>query len=350
MSLFASDLPDDRVGGPEVPGPGRTPPPVRAPRTARVDLDDWGEAARGGGPRRWLLLAAVVPWLVVGAIIMTGERGDPSGGAAADAPPAVAPTGTTGTTAPDPIATPTTDPTVPVEATGAPTTGDPGGSLRVLASPTGPGMRGQAEGLALVVARSWLSTRPAGVPVEGLTPAPGADQRYVEHLAVEAVDHPARGALVVTVRAIVLPVEGDVYGAARHLRLAVPVVLDIDHPRLGGAPWLLPSSPVALDPPERAPVDDPDLMLAAVEAVGAVGYRDVELLELSRTDGWAWVAELQARAPEEDAVRRHEVWLRSDVGRLVVAGAAAPIAAPPPTAGSPDDDPTASDSPTEVPS
>lgn len=340
MDLFASDGPDDTVGAGPVAGPEWTPPPARAPHTGRFDLDDWDEdPAPPSRNRRWLLGAAVVPWVVVVAIMATGRQDarapDP------DAPTVVAPDPQ------DPTATAADSPTSAVPAPG-PSSAVPH-TVTAVGSTAGPEGQGAAEGLALVAARSWLSSRPAGAPVDGLVPAPGAADRYVEHLAVESVDHPARGALVVTVRAIVLPVEGDAYGAARTVRLAVPVVLDTGTPRLGGAPWWLPATDPVLDPPETAPVDDPDLMLAAVDAVHAVGYRDVELTGLSRTAGWAWVAEVRAVGPGEDASRDHALWLRSDVGRLVVAGTRAPTPATrPPSADEPSPQPT--DEPTEVPS
>ena len=321
MSLFASDLPDDTVGDAQVPGSGRTPPHARTPRTgAPPRLDDWGEPAPRGGSRRWLLVAALVPWVVVVAIVLGGGRSDDE----ADAPaPATVPT---------PAPTATTSPVPAATAPAAPADGATPTDVVALSTSRAPDRRGEAEGLALVVARSWLSTRPAGPPIEGLDPAPGAADRYVEHLAVEGVDHPARGALVVTVRAIVLPVEGDTYGTARSLRVAVPVRLDADGVRIGGQPWRLASPTPAIDLPERAPVDDTDLMLAAVDAVRAVGYREVSLTSLSRTSGWAWVAEVEARAPDEDTVRTHELWLRTDVGRLVVAGAIPGRPATPPSA------------------
>lgn len=348
MSLFASDLPDDAVGDGSVPGSEWTPPPARAPRTGRFDLDEWDEEpGPTGGRRRWLLVAAVVPWVVVVAIMLTGGRGTSS----PDGPPARGAAATPTVPAEPPEPASVTSPTPEGASAGSGAATDTG-IVTAVGSPPGPHRVGDVEALALLTARSWLSTRPTGVAIDGLTPAPGSADRYVEHLAVESVDHPARGAMVVTVQAIVLPVDGDAYGPARAARVAVPVVVDSGQVRLGGSPWPLPATEVSLDPPERAPVDDPDLMLAAVDAIGAVGYRDLELVTLSRTSGWAWVAEVTAAAPGEEAVRPHELWLRSDVGRLVVAGVAAPDPARPPTGGSATADPSPQPStePTEVPS
>lgn len=324
MDLFADDLPDTRVGDRSVPEPGQTPPPARAPHPSdRLDLGDWNvPTSPPRTSRRWLLLAAVAPWVVVAAIVVSNPRTpapDPA------SPTAAEPT-TVGSDAPTPSTTPT------ATAPGLPSPGAVPEPPTALTGPTVPDTRGQAVGLAAVVARSWLSTRPDGVPVEGLEPSPGADSRYVEHLVVESVDHPARGAVVVTVRALVLPVEGDAYGVGEQFRLAVPISLDADHARLAGAPWPLAVEAPVVEAPTAAPVDDPDLQMAAAEAVMAAGYRDVALVSLERTSGWAWIATVEARAPGQEAASTHAIWLRSDVGRLAVAGTPTPGSAAPPTA------------------
>lgn len=343
MDLFASDDPDGDVGDPQVPGPGPTPPRVRAPRTSDgLGLDDWDVPVpgSGSGSRRWLLVAAALPWVVVVAVLVTGERvaapaavssGDATSAATGAPSPVTAPVGTTSPaeTAAPPAPDATSDHLAPVALDGT----------------TGPTALGAARGLALVVARSWLSTRPAGPAVDGLTPAAGADIHYVEHLVVESIDHPAPGALVVALRAVVLPVEGDRYGTAEQLLLAVPIELGADGARPAGTPWRLPLDTPALNEPATSPIDDPDLQLAAVDAVVAAGYRDVDLSALSRTSGWAWVADVTARAPGEDDRGAHRIWLRSDVGRLVVAGTSAPPRAAPPTATAPS--PSASPRPTD---
>ena len=76
MNLFASDLPDDDVGDSQVPGSGRLPPHARTPRTdgRPPSLDDWGAPSPPERPRRWLLVAALVPWVVVVAVLLSGSR------------------------------------------------------------------------------------------------------------------------------------------------------------------------------------------------------------------------------------------------------------------------------------
>ncbi len=336
MDLFGDALPGTHTGDPTAPEPERPPPPARAPRaTGRLDLADWETPSPAPTSRRWVLLAAVAPWIVVAAILLSSPRAPGQGTPAAPAPTTTSLPATGQTPPPATRQAPgdSPPPTVPAEATGdVPIT---------LGATTGPTTRGEAVGLAAVVARSWLSTRPAGVSIEGVEPGPDADRHYVEHLVVESIDHPARGALVVVVRALVLPVEDDTYGTGRHVRLAVPVVLDADRARPAGPPWpLAVDDDVRVQAPTTSPVDDPDLMAAAAEAVAAAGYRDLSLTSLDRTSGWAWIAHVEGRAPGQQETTAHEVWLRSDVGRLVVAGTAPPAPARPPSA------PTAPPSPT----
>lgn len=339
MDLFASDRPGHPAGATPAAEPGSTPPPARAPHAGDLALDDWDRPRDRMPPRRWLAVAAVAPWLVVVALLARGlvdgpapKAPDPASSEAPSAPTATASGAATPTTAPSGTPATTSPATIATTATAGTTVGD----------------RGRAVGLALSVARSWLSTQPSPLALDGIEPAPGADKRYLEHLAVESVDHPARGALVVTVRAVVLPIDGQAYGAAEVVRAAVPVRLTDVGPRPGGPPWWLPTEDIAPAPPTTEPVDDPDLQLAAVDAVTAAGYTDVQLDGLERTDGWAWIAHVRARAPGQDREGPHAVWLRSDVGRFVVAGTPPPRDRP---AASPIHEPTPTpDAPTPAPS
>lgn len=323
MDLFASDRPGLPTGAPPAAEPGSTPPPARAPHAGGLGLDDWS-AGPDRTPRRWLLLAAVAPWLVVAVLLVR----DPGAAPATTPPPEVS------SPAPTPLpSAPASPGATPTAGRPDPATDDPAVTTSVTADTVDD--RGRAVGLAVTVARAWLSTRPSALVVDGVEPAPGAATRYVEHLVVEAVDHPARGALVVTLRAVVLPIEEDRYGDPDAVRLAVPVRLTSTGPQLGGPPWWLATEDVAPAPPTVEPVDDPDLRLAAAEAVDAAGYAEVQLEGLERTDGWAWVAHVTARAPGQEEAGDHAIWLRADVGRLVVAGTSPPRddgAGPAPTA------------------
>lgn len=332
MDLFASDRPGPPAGAPSAAESGSLPPPARTPYAGDLGLDDWTEQPRRSPPRRWLLAAAFVPWIVVGALLLPGD-GDAVPTPAA--PPA----------SPAPSAGPTPPVSSPEDPQPTPSNAEPEATAASTVTTTTPGVddRGRAVGLAVATARSWLSTRPTPMALDGLEPVDGAGEQYVEHLVVESVDHPARGALVVTVGAIVLPVDGDEYGPPESVRIGVPVHLTDAGPRPAGPPWWLPVDTQGLEPPSTEPVDDPDLQMAAVDAVTAAGYRQVELDRLERTDGWAWVAHVQARGPSQPAAQSHVLWLRADVGRFVVAGTTAPDAdgeAPVPGPSTPDAGPT----------
>lgn len=340
MDLFDSTIPG--TAGYTASEPGRTsPPPARAPH-AGLSLD-WDEVGRPPRRRRGLLALAALPWVVVVVVLATRSEDPPAAPPVESAPAPSAPA--------VPAASETT--TEPTRAVAAPPSATSSSPVQPVTAgvPTGPDTRGEAVGLALTAARAWLSQLPATMAIEGLAPSPGADQRYVEHVAVESVDHPAGGAAVITVAALVLPVEGEAYGAPYRVRLAVPVLLDGDHARLAGNPWPLRSQALAVTAlPPGADLDDPDLLAAAAQALADAGYAQVDLARLERQAGWALIAHATAQGPGEPSPREHVVWLRSDVGRLVVAGTPTPPTGQRPPHGEPDGEPAPTDRPTEDPS
>lgn len=195
------------------------------------------------------------------------------------------------------------------------------GGWRVEAGPE------EAVALAVVAGRAWLT----GVePLLDLGLAP--DQRpaedvvgYAEHLIVEAVEQPAADAVVVTLVAVVLDAAGGSAPSVR--RLAVPVALTAQGPRLAGTPWDLP--PPVLERvtlPRQVTTDIADLD-AARDALIVAGLTELELVGLHRTDGWPVIAEVVT--PGTDL--RHEVWLRPHVNGFVVAGTTLAGAAVAPT-------------------
>lgn len=314
MDLFDDPAtPDD--GGSRASGPGRPPPPARAPYA-----DDWSGPSGPPRRRRLLLLAAALPWVVVAALLLGGR------GPATEAP-------TPQPTAPVPTPTPSggdgSPRMAPVAGASEAATTPPVDAVATASTATGTSVTGRAAAVAVRVVRGWLSSHHAGEPPAGLRHAPGADTRYVEHVVVEGIDLPAPGALVVTVTALALPVKENRYGAFEVHRLAVPLRLDGAAAVLAGAPWPLPVDDVTMGELTTNPVDDPDLQLAAAEALQDAGFRDVAVERLSRSDGWPWIVHATARGPGEAQPRAHVVWLRADVGRLVVAGTTA--AAPEPT-------------------
>ncbi|HEX2028374.1 MAG TPA: hypothetical protein VHF25_10290, partial [Nitriliruptorales bacterium] len=197
-----------------------------------------------------------------------------------------------------------------------------------------------AAATAFLVARAWLGDVGSELPLGLDGPPTGA---YVEHLAVESVDHPGPGAAVVTLVAVLLDVEDGRYGAARVVRLAVPVRLDSAGARPAGNPWWLLPPSLEADPPRWTPVDEPDRMADAGVALAGAGYTVTQVAALEASPGWPLRATVHATAPGEDQPRQHTVWLREHLGELVVAGWL-PAASPPPTG-----DPTSATSPQEPP-
>jgi hypothetical protein len=276
---------------------------------------------RPAGRRPWLLIAALAPWVVVGALLLRHD-GAASAPTAAPAPAATAPA-----LEPTPSPLPTVAPTAIPTLTPVPAVGNAGG--RVTARPT------DAVGIALAAARAHLSTLPAPLDVPDLPPTADADRWYVEHLVAEAIDAPGPGSAVVTVLAMLLPADGDRYGAPVLARLAVPVVFSGPEPRLAGAPWRLAPPELEPSPPATTePVDDPRMVDAATAAVQAAGYAEVTDAVLSRTDGWPWVLTATARPPGGADPTAIVLWLRPHLQGFAVAGAP-PTTAPPTTTTAP---------------
>jgi len=286
--------------------------------------------------RPLLLVLASVPWLVViGLLVLPGrvgteargpDPGDPSragathgdhepgsdtgppGEAAADdpAPDDPAPDDP----APDDPARETTDPEVAASDPPGQTVTLEGrelrGRWRVEAGPE------EAVALAVVVGRAWL-TGVEPVLDLGLDPSTRGDSGYAEHLVVEAVEHPASDALVVTLVAVMLDTDG---GSPAVRRLAVPIAMTPEGARLAGTPWDLP--PPVLDRitlARETTTDEGDLD-AARAALLAAGLTEPDLVALHHTGGWPVIAEVAT--PGTDLT--HEVWLRRHHDGFVVAG------------------------------
>lgn len=275
----------------------------------------------GRRPRsRWLMALAVVPWLAVVALLLRpgappgpGAQGsgaaDPRAGGAADG------TGNAAGAAPSRATPPAPGPT----ATPTPGVGSLGTVVRSGAR-TGPEMP-DATALAAVVARTWIGGVGPTVTVPGVPAGAGAaGDVYVDQVALAGVDHPAPGAVVVTLSAVLLHRDGDRYARASVRRLAVPVRLDGRGASPAGQPWWLPAEDLEARPPATEPLGDPALLAEAGAALRAAGYREVAVEALTATDGWPLVATAGARAPGERARRDHVVWLRRHLDGLVVAG------------------------------
>ena len=309
-------------------------------------IDDTSDEAPGTRRRPALLLvAASVPWLVVVALLaLPGRLGGVNGAAphdpgvslrdaGSDDAPADAGSGDTpsDTTPAGPSPTdsgseagaatpPPHQPQAPTETSPArpPDTSETPlaltehrGRWRTEAGPE------EAAALAVAVARAWLTGLSPPLHVDGVSPE--ADDRYAEHVVVEAVEQPGPEAAVVTLLAVVL--EGDDL-SARVRRLAVPIAWEQGSPRPAGQPWWLPGP--TLDPlvPDTEPVDDPDEYLAVLDALAAAGLEDAEVHHLGATSGWPVVAEVTATTGGGDRIAG-PVWLRRHLDGYVVAGTAA---------------------------
>lgn len=276
------------------------------------------------GSRRHLLLAvAVIPWIVVLVWFLrigsTTETLAPGTAPSSDsAPPEGAPLASPA--GPSPAGPTDESPATDERATARqPSAETPDFSPRIAA---GGGARtavtlADATSLAVMVARDWLGG--AG-PRLGLFETPLIGEAYVDHVAVEAVDHPGTGHVVVTVIALLLEHEdGDFTEASLH-RIAIPIAVDADGARPAGTPWLLPPPELELAVPVAHEIDDPTLVPEVTGALEHAGYRDVEVVGIGGTDGWPLVATVDATAPGRGDRERHVLWLRANGNALVLAG------------------------------
>ena len=328
------------------PGTGLTPTTREEQAVRDADwlgpTDDTPDADPARRARPLLLVLASIPWLVViGLLVLPGRVGTEAGGPDPGDPSRPGAThddhepGTD--TAPSGEAVAGDDPTPhdpaphdpapddPTSDAAAPGATDPGvagadppgqtvtlegrelrGRWRVEAGPE------EAVSLAVVAGRAWL-TGVEPVLDLGLAPRTRGDSGYAEHLIVEAVEHPASDALVVTLVAVMLDAEG---GSPAVRRLAVPIAMTPKGPRLAGTPWELP--PPILDRitlPRETATDEGDLD-AARAALLAAGLTEPDLVALHHTGGWPVIAEVAT--PGTDLT--HEVWLRRHHDGFVVAG------------------------------
>lgn len=279
-------FPGDLTGGFMAEEPGLPSPPHSHQVPAALTQD---EPRR---PRRVaLLLVATVPWLVLLVVFVRPAATPPAG--------AVIPTE---------VATPSVVPS-PTRARTAEVATVHGNTN---ATPEA------AKALAVVVARAHLSTAGPAPQIPGIEPGPAG--RYVEHVAVEAVDMPAPGAAVVTVVAVALTATGDRYDGVEVVRLAVPIVFVGDRASPGGQPWTL--RPVDLTPTMLTVTPDqrPEFTDAAARALTEAGFSEITDVQVATADGWPVVAEFTGAGIGEAEIRTHVVWLRRHFDGLAVAG------------------------------
>lgn len=272
------------------------------------DVLDDADEERAPGRGRMLVVAALVPWLVVGAVVLrqsdVGGTPPPTPTEVAEPVDSAAAVGTGDR--PSPVASgssaPLDEPALDAATAGLPRSAGPA----------------QAAGVATLVARAWLSGVGPDLDVDIDPAGTGA---YVEQLHAEDISWPAPGSAVVSLVAVLLESDGERYTRARAVRLAVPLRLDARGVRPAGAPWWLPPPDLAPDAPTWRPVDDPDIGATAGEALAAAGYADVAVEAVETSDVWPVRVRATAIAPGADERVAHTVWLREHLGELVVAGA-----------------------------
>lgn len=315
-------------------------------------LDDEEPESRPRPSRRaWGIALAVLPWVVVLGLVISGwgagERLDD---------PVERPAGLGGddteaadhrrdAPAPGPAAAP-----APPEHETSPGVGPGATESSAPAGPSG-ATSGRAideraaAALAVVVARGWLTD--VGPTLE-VADVPRTDDHYLEQATVERVE--AHGSTaVVTLLAVVLRRDGDRYHDVAAHRIAVPVAIGPDGPRPAGAPWWLPDPVLTRSAPgDREPAST-ETALAVAEALSAAGL-DAEVHAVERTGDWL-VAEISAGLADGRRVEG-PVWLRDDSHGPRLAGVPTSSATTPPSTGTGAPDPTtdvAGDDPARAP-
>jgi hypothetical protein len=281
---------------------------------ARRD-DDWLDDLEDDRPRRRVsMVLAVLPWLVVAALlVLPGRFG--AGPEREGDDPAGAPATTSSTDEATPAAPSASERNTDATSSGrnagttAPREPPPSGG----ASAADPSAERQLAAIATIVARGWLTDVDPALDVDGLDPA-RTGSRYVEHLVVESIDAASAEQAVVALLAVVL--SGDAWLEVDVLRIAVPLATDASGPRPAGAPWLLPAPALTTVPLDLTPVEDPDLLLAARDALLAAGFADPEVLSVSASGAGVLVVELDDPAAPA-------VWLHPADDGFRVAGAPA---------------------------
>lgn len=305
----------------------------------RDELPDWLDATPDepaapptGRRRSALLFAAIVPWAVVAALLLVGRwNADGIADAAADPTTSPSPIGDARET-PGQSARPgdgASDAGSGAADDGAADDGAAGdgdvpvatelrGTWRV-----GPG-DGDAAAVAVAVARAWLTGIDPRAAIHGITPV--SEHTYLEHAVVEAVERTGPDTAVVSLLAVLLDREGE-RNEVRTGRLSVPIAFAEDGVRPAGTPWWAATPDLRPAVPTSQPVDDPDVQLAAVDALVYAGFRELDLQALGRTDAGPWIATVRGLAPDGSPIDG-DVWLRPHLDGFVVAGASLQPATP----------------------
>ena len=135
---------------------------------------------------------------------------------------------------------------------------------------------------------------------------------YVDHVVAEQV-RMLGDVAVVTVLASVLEGSAGVWHERRTARFGIAMAVRGDGLRPVSQPWPLPPPDLSIDAaPPGMPVEDTDAHDAALEALEAAGYTDVELRVLTRHPFGVLVAELDGLGPDDRIQQRLGVWLTDE--------------------------------------
>jgi hypothetical protein len=300
--------------------------------------EDPPERRRPVTRRSAIVVLAVVPWLVVLGLLAGDILPDRDQDPATD-PPTHADADRNSTS---PSATDHEGPEQHHDSSHGAQHQDPehGGHLDGAAAIGAPPDDRAVGAVAAAVARSWLTDVGPALRIAGVDPI---RDHYLEQAWVERIERGGSTA-VVTLQAVVLERDGEVYTDVTLRRLAVPVALGAPGPRPAGPPWWL--TDPELDPaaPRAEPVEDDDLALTVAELMADEGLRDVEISSLGRTEDDWLVAGVTARMSDGREVDG-PVWLRRtpEGPALVGPPAAGPGAVPPAPSDDSDDTPIPSD-------
>jgi hypothetical protein len=248
-------------------------------------------ASRPAVSRR-LILAAVVPWLIVGAL----------GAAVVGRTP------------------PSTAPRAPVAVSAAPLP-SPGPAAT---DGPGPAAVDGAPAADTVTAADPRLAAAAVLTVRMALP----DDQYLDTAVAEQVQEVA-GAAVVTVAAVVLDRRQEQWVGPRPVRFAVPFSVGQSEPVALSAPWVVPGTEPSRAQPPASPVADDHLVDRARATLRAAGYRNLADLQLRRHPALPDIlaVHVSAAAPGERSTRDHEIWLDAAASR--VQGAHTPTASAP---------------------
>jgi len=296
----------------------RPPSHARGVRPASSAPDEAGPAAPRGAPpwldlpddeaprrRRWVLAAAVLPWLVLAVLVARTPTNANEPTAAASPVPQTTPTPTT-----SPAAGASIPPGNPNGAIGGPT------ATRVTGGRSALGLSDVAA-VAIPVVRAWLGAAEP-LRIEGIE---SREYGWVEHAVVEAVDHPGQGAAVASVLAVVLPTDGEDWLDAEVLRVAVPLRVLDTQVRPAGEPWLLPPPILTVAPLDTTPVPEPHELDMLVGLELAEMYGGVqEIHGFFATEAWPLVADVTILDPLDGRPRRQQIWIRASATSFPVAG------------------------------